>query len=219
MRAMFVLLPRARGNTDVPSAPGMSIRPHAPDRRRPPGRRPGIRRPPVRAACAPPPRRPIGCASRGSSAPRSDYRFDFWTAFGWTLLTCGFYGFYVIVPARAPLTRSQPPPASRCSTPRPRSRGSRPTASGVADELQPNFGRISAELGVLRQPGRASSAIRSCGPLISIIAIDDRARHRLHPPRRRPRRPTTAPRRDRARALDHLHAARRAGSRSPIRRG
>ena len=25
----------------------------------------------------------------------SDYIFDFWTAFGWTLLSCGIYGFYV----------------------------------------------------------------------------------------------------------------------------
>jgi hypothetical protein len=25
----------------------------------------------------------------------TDYIFDFWTAFGWTLLTCGLYGFYV----------------------------------------------------------------------------------------------------------------------------
>src|SRR5436309_9061249 len=26
----------------------------------------------------------------------SDYLFSFWTAFGWTLLTCGIYGFYVV---------------------------------------------------------------------------------------------------------------------------
>src|SRR5262252_2747085 len=26
----------------------------------------------------------------------SDYLFNFWTAFGWTLLTCGIYGYYVI---------------------------------------------------------------------------------------------------------------------------
>ncbi len=25
----------------------------------------------------------------------TDYLFDFWTAFGWTLLTGGIYGYYV----------------------------------------------------------------------------------------------------------------------------
>jgi hypothetical protein len=27
--------------------------------------------------------------------PETDYRLDFWTSFGWTLLTCGLYGFYI----------------------------------------------------------------------------------------------------------------------------
>ncbi len=26
----------------------------------------------------------------------TDYIFDFWTALGWTILTCGIYGFYVL---------------------------------------------------------------------------------------------------------------------------
>src|SRR5262245_13111577 len=26
----------------------------------------------------------------------TDYIFDFWSAFGWTLLTCGFYMLYVV---------------------------------------------------------------------------------------------------------------------------
>ena len=26
---------------------------------------------------------------------QSDYIFDFWTSFGWTILSCGIYGFYV----------------------------------------------------------------------------------------------------------------------------
>lgn len=33
-------------------------------------------------------------AARDARA-RSDYIFDFWTAFGWTVLSCGFYAFYV----------------------------------------------------------------------------------------------------------------------------
>jgi hypothetical protein len=27
--------------------------------------------------------------------PESDYRFDFWTAFGWSVLSCGVYSYYV----------------------------------------------------------------------------------------------------------------------------
>ena len=50
------------------------------------------------------------------------------------------------LPARAAFTRPQRCAASRCSTPPPSSRGSRPRRRACGDELQPNFGRISAEL-------------------------------------------------------------------------
>ena len=51
------------------------------------------------------PQPPYGAATPTSSVDRiraawqsraeSDYIFSFWTAFGWTLLTCGIFGFYV----------------------------------------------------------------------------------------------------------------------------
>ena len=55
-------------------------------------------------APAPPPAYPV--APQPSAADRvriawqhrhdSDYIFEFWSAFGWTVLTCGFYSLYII---------------------------------------------------------------------------------------------------------------------------
>ena len=108
----------------------------------------------------------------------SDYIFDFWTALGWTILTLRFLRLLRhrtnSCAARAITTSA----ASRCSTPRPRSRGSRREAQGVADELQPNFDRIAAELDVLRQqaarvprPGRLDAALRSSRGIVHIIVF------------------------------------------------
>ena len=46
----------------------------------------------------PPPPMPAADRVRSAWQQRyeSDYIFSFWTAFGWTLLTCGIYGFYVL---------------------------------------------------------------------------------------------------------------------------
>jgi hypothetical protein len=60
--------------------------------------------PAQQAAPAPPPAYPV--APQLSPADRvriawqhrhdSDYIFEFWSAFGWTVLTCGFYSLYII---------------------------------------------------------------------------------------------------------------------------
>src|SRR5438270_861480 len=63
--------------------------------------------PPPPPTPPPPPGPPVGAAvATGSSKDRirqayqrraeTDYIFNFWTAFGWTLLTCGIFGLYVI---------------------------------------------------------------------------------------------------------------------------
>src|SRR5437764_7545585 len=52
------------------------------------------------AASTPPPAPTASPVQRVQQAyaarAESDYLFSFWTALGWTILTCGLYGFYVI---------------------------------------------------------------------------------------------------------------------------
>ena len=80
----------------------------------------------------------------------TDYHFDFWTAFGWTLLTCGIYGLYVTYQL---VRRSRDHIARRVELLDAATTFAwqQAEARGVTAELQPNFNRISAELGVLRQ--------------------------------------------------------------------
>jgi hypothetical protein len=80
----------------------------------------------------------------------SDYRFDFWTALGWTVLSCGFYSFYIVYQL---VRRSRDHNARRLEMLDAATAlaWQRAEASGISTELQPNFNRISAELGVLRQ--------------------------------------------------------------------
>jgi hypothetical protein len=80
----------------------------------------------------------------------SDYYFSFWTAFGWTILTCGIYGFYV---AYQLVRRSRDHNARRTEMLDAAAlfAWQQAEARGVGDELRPNFNRISAELNVLRQ--------------------------------------------------------------------
>jgi hypothetical protein len=80
----------------------------------------------------------------------SDYSFSFWTAFGWTILTCGIYAFYV---AYQLVRRSRDHNARRIEMLDAASvfAWQQAEARGVGDELRPNFNRISAELNVLRQ--------------------------------------------------------------------
>jgi hypothetical protein len=79
----------------------------------------------------------------------TDYRFAFWTAFGWTLLTCGIYGFYVTYQL---VRRSRDHNARRIEMLDAATTFAwqQAEARGVTGELQPSFDRISAELGILR---------------------------------------------------------------------
>ena len=78
----------------------------------------------------------------------TDYIFGFWSALGWTLLTCGIYGFYVIYQ----LVRRMRDHNQR--------RGElldaatafaweKAQAQGVDDELRPNFERIGQHMQTL----------------------------------------------------------------------
>jgi hypothetical protein len=80
----------------------------------------------------------------------SDYHFDFWTALGWTILTLGIYAFYVIYQL---VRRSRDHNARRIELLDAATTFAwqQAEARGVANELQANFSRISAELNVLRQ--------------------------------------------------------------------
>jgi hypothetical protein len=79
----------------------------------------------------------------------SDYLFSFWTAFGWTLLTCGIYGFYVLYQL---VRRSRDHNRRRLELldAATAMAWDRATAEGRADELRPRFESIGVHLGVLR---------------------------------------------------------------------
>ena len=85
--------------------------------------------------------------------PQTDYVFSFWTALGWTLLTCGFYGFYVLYQL---VRRSRDHNQRRLEL----LEGAnalaweRAHAQGLSEELRPNFERIAAHLAVLGQMTR-----------------------------------------------------------------
>jgi hypothetical protein len=80
----------------------------------------------------------------------SDYIFSFWTAFGWTLLTCGIYGLYVtyqLVRRSRDHNRRRLELLDAATT----YAWEQAQARGLGDELRPNFDRIGSHLGVLRQ--------------------------------------------------------------------
>jgi hypothetical protein len=106
--------------------------------------------PPPGYGVAPPPSSidRIRMAWQGRAA--SDYVFNFWTALGWTLLSCGFYGFYVTYQL---MRRSRDHNLRRIELLDAATAFAWQQAEtrGLSAELQPNFGRISAELAVMRQ--------------------------------------------------------------------
>jgi len=79
----------------------------------------------------------------------SDYIFDFWSALGWTVLSCGFYSFYILfqlvrrdrdhIARRVELLDAATTFAWEQSS-----------AQGINEELRPAFERISASMAVLR---------------------------------------------------------------------
>jgi hypothetical protein len=80
----------------------------------------------------------------------TDYIFDFWTAFGWSVLTCGIYLVYVVYQLvrrsrEHNLRRLELLDAANAVA------WERATAQGLADELRPNFERVAAHLEGLRR--------------------------------------------------------------------
>src|SRR4051812_3681146 len=80
---------------------------------------------------------------------QSDYVAKFWTALGWTIITCGIYSYYVIYQLvrrdrdhnRRRLEELDAATALAWE---------RATAGGQADGMRQQFERIGAELNVLR---------------------------------------------------------------------
>src|SRR5438270_11761448 len=106
------------------------------------------------AAATPPPApsaSPVERIQRAYAArAESDYIFAFWTALGWTILTCGIYGFYVVYQ----LTRRSRDHNRRrlelldAAT---AAAWDRAQSSGRADELRPRFERMGMHLCVPRE--------------------------------------------------------------------
>jgi hypothetical protein len=117
--------------------------------------------PPVPAAPPAPPTAPgYGFVPQPSSVDRvrlayqdrgrSDYLFSFWTALGWTLLTCGLYFFYVFYQLMRRMrdhNRRRLELLEGAAT----FAWERASEQGVAEELRPNFERMSTNLAALRQ--------------------------------------------------------------------
>lgn len=79
----------------------------------------------------------------------TDYVFNFWTAFGWTILTCGIYGLYVLYQLMRRdkehnLRRIELLDAATAFA------WERTQAAGLGDELRPAFERISGHMNTLR---------------------------------------------------------------------
>jgi hypothetical protein len=80
----------------------------------------------------------------------TDYIFNFWTAFGWTLLSCGIYGIYVVYQL---VRRSRDHNLRRLEELDAATAFAWDQAAtlGVQDELRPNFERVATHLAGMRQ--------------------------------------------------------------------
>lgn len=79
----------------------------------------------------------------------TDYVFDFWTALGWTILTCGLYSFYVVYrlfwrSVEHNRRRLEVLDAANALA------WERATTAGRAEELTPRFQAVAAHLAELR---------------------------------------------------------------------
>ena len=101
----------------------------------------------------PPPSAADRLRSAWQQRPESDYSFDFWTALGWMLLTCGIYTFYVTYQL---VRRSRDHNRRRIAFLEAATSIAWETAQtrGISAELEPNFARISSQLAVLQQQDR-----------------------------------------------------------------
>jgi hypothetical protein len=79
----------------------------------------------------------------------SDYIFNFWTALGWTILTCGVYSVYILYQL---IRRSRDHNLRRIEMLDAATTFAwdKAQARGLADELRPNFERIPAQMAILR---------------------------------------------------------------------
>jgi len=80
----------------------------------------------------------------------TDYVFDFWTALGWTILSCGIYGFYVLYQL---VRRDRDHNVRRIELLDAATSFAweRASEQGVADEMRPAFERIGMHMSTLRQ--------------------------------------------------------------------
>jgi hypothetical protein len=80
----------------------------------------------------------------------TDYLFDFWTAFGWILLTCGIYGIYVVYQL---VRRSRDHNVRRLQLLEAANAVAweRAQQQGLAEELRPRFEQVAAALEPLRR--------------------------------------------------------------------
>lgn len=87
------------------------------------------------------------------SRAASDYIFSFWTQLGWTVLTCGIYGVYVMYQQ---VRRSRDHNRRRIELLESASNlcWARAQREGLGDELLPNFQRISSSLDEMRRIDR-----------------------------------------------------------------
>jgi hypothetical protein len=117
----------------APTPPAVPIPPVAPN--------------PVVAAVAAPLDRIRGAYQRRND---TDYIFNFWTALGWTLLTCGVYGIYVVYQL---VRRSRDHNVRRLEELDAATAFAWEQAGtrGLHDELRPDFERVATHLAAMRQ--------------------------------------------------------------------
>jgi hypothetical protein len=140
--------------TDFPPPPEQPPTPPTPP---PPAAPPPPYAPPPTAYAPPPPAYPVPPPASPAERVRAawhrrnetDYIFNFWTALGWTILTCGIYGFYVQYQL---VRRSRDhnlrriellDAATTLAWEQAQSRG-------LGEELRPAFERIAPQMAVLR---------------------------------------------------------------------
>src|SRR5207302_8277561 len=130
------------------------------------------------AASTPPPAPTANPVDRVRTAyaarAQSDYIFGFWTALGWSILTCGIYGFYVIYQL---VRRSRDHNRRRLELLDAATAAAwdRAQSEGRADELRPRFESMGMHLGVLREMTTSFrdpviwTVLRLLGTIVDII--------------------------------------------------
>jgi drug/metabolite transporter (DMT)-like permease len=95
-----------------------------------------------------PPR--VRLVERRDARATTDYLFDFWTALGWSVLSCGFYGFYIwyrMVERMRDHNRRRLELLEAANE----LAWERAGAQGRQDEMRAKFERVGADLAVMRQ--------------------------------------------------------------------